>query len=198
MDAITMVLIVLLVIVLVVGAVLAVLARRRARLRERFGPEYERAVEAAPSLEEAEADLRSRLQEHERLDIRPLTDEEQTEYEERWLDVQAEFVDRPDAAITDADALVAQLMRDRGYPMADFEHQADLISVDHPQVVAHYRDAHGVFTRTGSDEDVSTEDLRQALVSYRALFAELLDRHQDDDDHVDEDHEHDAHREAVR
>jgi hypothetical protein len=182
MDPIVMVLIVLLVVVVVVGAVLALLARRRARLRARFGPEYARAVETAPSLEEAEADLRARVAEHDRLDIRALSEDERARYDERWVEVQAEFVDQPDAAIADADDLVGQLMHDRGYPVADFEHRADLISVDHPQVVVHYRDAHQVFERTGADDGVSTEDLRQALVSYRALFAELLERPAHDED----------------
>jgi hypothetical protein len=167
--------------VLVVGAVLAVLARRRASLRARFGPEYARAVESAPSVGEAEADLRARVAAHDELEIRALSDDERARYDERWTEVQAEFVDQPDAAISDADALVGELMQDRGYPVADFEHQADLISVDHPQVVVHYRDAHRVFERTGGDDEVSTEDLRQALVAYRALFAELLDKPGNDD-----------------
>jgi hypothetical protein len=190
MDPITMVLMVLLVVVVAVAVVLAVLARRRARLRDRFGPEYARTVEAAPSLEEAEADLRARVQEHDALDIRTLSDDERASYDARWRDVQAEFVDEPDSAIADADALVAELMQERGYPMADFEHQAGLISVEHPEVVAHYREAHGVFEKVGDDGEVDTEDLRQALVSYRALFAELLDESDDE--------AHEREREAVR
>jgi hypothetical protein len=192
MDPITMVLVVLLVVVLVVGAVLAVLVRRRARLRARFGPEYARAVDSAPSREEAEADLRARVAAHDELEIRALSEDECARYDERWTEVQSEFVDQPGAAIADADALVGQLMQDRGYPVADFEHQADLISVDHPQVVVHYRDAHRVFERAGADGEVSTEDLRQALVSYRALFAELLERPGNDD------HEHEREPEVAR
>jgi hypothetical protein len=182
MDPITMVLIVLLVVVLAVGAVLFVLSRRRARLRERFGPEYARTVKASPSLEDAEADLRARVEEHDALDIRPLSDDERATYGARWHEVQAEFVDRPESAIIDADALVGELMQDRGYPVADFEHQAALVSVDHPKVVVHYREAHAVFERLGGDAEVETEDLRQALVSYRALFAVLLEEPRDEAD----------------
>lgn len=182
MDPITLVLIVILVLVLVVGVVLAVLARRRARLRERFGPEYARAVDEAPNVAEAEAELRSRVEAHDALTIRALSADERAAYGEKWIAVQAEFVDRPESAIIDADALVGQLMQDRGYPVADFEQQAALVSVDHPQVVAHYRDAHQVFARTGGDEQVSTEDMRQGLVSYRALFAELLEDESPDDE----------------
>jgi hypothetical protein len=191
MDPIAVVLIVLVVVVLIAGAVVAVRARRRAQLRERFGPEYARAVEEGENVQAAEADLRARVEKRDSLTIRTLSAEEREHYNERWLEVQGQFVERPESAIVDADALVSELMHDRGYPVADFEQQANLISVDHPQVVAHYRDAHTVFARSGRDDEVSTEDLRQGLVSYRALFAELLE---DETETTDEDHK----REAVR
>jgi hypothetical protein len=194
MDPIAVVLIVVLVVALVVGAALAVKARRRAQLRERFGPEYERAVEEGESVQAAEAGLRARVEEREALTIRALSADERASFNQRWLDVQAEFVERPESAIIDADALVGELMRERGYPVADdFERQANLVSVDHPQVVAHYRDAHAVFARTGSDDKASTEDLRQGLVSYRALFAELLE-----DETETETTDDDRKREAVQ
>jgi hypothetical protein len=181
MDPIMMVLILLLVVALAVGAALAVRQRRRAQLRERFGPEYNRVVGEGANVRDAEAGLRARVEERETLDLRTLSADERGAYDERWQDVQAEFVDRPDSAIIDADALVGELMHDLGYPVADFERQANLISVDHPEVVAHYRDAHRVFEQTGGDAEVSTEELRKAIVSYRALFAELLHDETNDD-----------------
>ena len=194
MNPIAVVLIVALVVVLAAGAVLAVKARRRAQLRERFGPEYERAVEEGESVQAAEAGLRARVEEREALTIRALSADERASFNQRWLDVQAEFVERPESAIIDADALVTELMHERGYPVADdFERQANLVSVDHPQVVANYRDAHAAFARTGTDDEVSTEDLRQGLVSYRALFAELLE-----DETETETTDDDRKREAVQ
>jgi hypothetical protein len=174
MDAIAIVLIVVLVVVVAAAIVALVSARRRTQLRERFGPEYERAVASDGNRKEAEAELRGRLEAHDKLEIRPLSDDERDSYDRRWRDVQGEFVDTPDTALADADALVERLMRDRGYPVDDFERQADLVSVDHPGVVVHYREAHRVFA-AAKDGSVPTEDMRQALVSYRALFADLLD-----------------------
>jgi hypothetical protein len=165
--------VVVVIVAVAVAAVALSAARRRTQLRERFGPEYERTVASTEDRKEAEAELRGRLDEHDKLEIRALSDDEREAYGNQWRDVQADFVDRPDAALADADGLVERLMRDRGYPVEDFERQADLVSVDHPGVVAHYREAHGVFTRA-ADGEVSTETARQALVSYRALFAELL------------------------
>lgn len=185
MDVVSIVLIALLV-VAVAGAALALAGnRRRAQLRTRFGPEYERAVAEGESRQEAEADLRSRLEEHASLDIRELSEAERGAYAEEWRDVQAEFVDRPDEALVDADALVERLMRDRGYPVDDFERQAGLVSVDHPDVVTHYREAHGVRLRARHGE-VATEELRQALVSYRALFAVLLGHEASEADEADD------------
>jgi hypothetical protein len=176
MDATLIVLVIALVVIVAVAVVVLGGARRRSRLRERFGPEYERAV-ASGDRKEAEADLRGRLDARQKLDIRPLSEAERDSYGSEWQEVQAEFVDQPDGSLADADALVERLMRDRGYPVDDFEQQADLVSVDHPDVVEHYRKAHGVFVAAGGGDDggVATEDMRQALVSYRALFAVLLD-----------------------
>jgi len=174
MDWIAFVVIVVLIAAVVAAVAAYVLSQRRARLRERFGPEYERVVGDGRDRREAESELRARLDAHDQLQIRALSPDEREAYSEEWRQIQADFVDRPDDSLTAADALVGRLMRDVGYPVDDFDQQADLVSVDHPKVVSHYRDAHGVFVRAG-DEEVSTEDLRQALVSYRALFAELLD-----------------------
>ena len=162
--------------VLIVVAVVALMASRaksRRTLRERFGPEYDRTLEASGNPRKAEADLRARAERRDRLTIRPLNPSQRNRYEQDWTQVQAEFVDVPARSLTRADTLVTDVMVDRGYPMQDFDGQADLISVDHPEVVQHYRRAHGIYVSSQSGQ-ASTEILRQAFVSYRALFAELL------------------------
>jgi hypothetical protein len=188
MDTTIVVILAAVVAVIVVAVGVLVAGRRKASLRERFGPEYERAVETEGSSRAAEAQLRSRVKERERLDVHPLSDEARKSYRDEWEQVQAGFVDRPETALGDADGLVQRVMRDRGYPVDDFDHQAELMSVDHPAVVEHYRVAHGVFVGAG-DEETSTEDLRTALVAYRELFTGLLDDHNED---------HDLEREGAR
>jgi hypothetical protein len=174
MDPIVWIVIVVAAVVIVAVVVaLALRARRSRRLRERFGPEYERAEQAAGSRKAAEAELRAREKRHGQLDIRPLEDESRRRHVLRWQGVQTMFVDETARAVRDADVLVIEIMRERGYPMDRFEQRAADISVEHPQVVEHYRRAHGV--RVASDrERVETEELRQALVHYRALVTELL------------------------
>lgn len=147
--------------------------RRRRVLRERFGPEYDRSIEEARSRRTAEADLVGRAERREELKIRPLTGAARERYVAQWRELQRRFVDRPQVAVVEADDLVTQVMHDRGYPVDDFESQADLVSVDHPDVVENYRTAHGIYTKTTSGE-ATTEDLRQAVVAYRALFDELV------------------------
>jgi len=142
-------------------------------LRQRFGPEYERAVEISGGPRQAELALRARAHQRDKLDIRPLSSGQRDRYEQDWRQVQAEFVDVPFESLGQADTLVTDVMVERGYPMQDFDGQADLISVDHPEVVGHYRRAHGIFVASQS-RPLSTEDLRQAFVSYRSLFEELV------------------------
>ncbi len=167
-------------IVIAVAAVVAAVvwtATRKARTRaltDRFGPEYGRAVEAHGDRRAAEADLREREDAREQLDIRPLPEAARARYQDEWTAVQAAFVDDPERAVRDADRLVAVVMRERGYPVDDFEQQAALVSVDHPAVVENYRQGHDVFLRHERDE-ADTEDLRRAMQNYRALFDELLD-----------------------
>jgi hypothetical protein len=162
--------------VVVVGAIAAYLARQRQteRLRERFGPEYDRAVSEQGERSAAEEELAERERKREQLDIVPLAPEARDRYAGSWRDVQTRFVDDPSGAVNDADRLVTDVMRERGYPIDDFEQRAADISVDHPEVVANYRAAHAIYMRqqNGAGE---TEDLRQAFVHYRALFEELLD-----------------------
>jgi hypothetical protein len=162
------------VLVLVGAAWVATIAARRRSLQRRFGPEYERTVADAPSRREAEAELREREQRREELEIRPLADAERRRYLRELDRVQADFVDDPGAAVSEADTLIQRVMRDRGYPVEDFEQRAADLSVDHPDVVEHYRAAHAVALRHTRDE-ADTEQLRQALVHYRALFDELLE-----------------------
>jgi FtsZ-interacting cell division protein ZipA len=169
-------------IVIVVGAVVLValvaaalwMRRRTARLRTRFGPEYERAVERR-GRRGGEAELESRLERREELDIRPLAAPSRDQYRESWRRVQAEFVDDPAGAVESADELVRSAMNERGYPMEDFEQRAADISVDHPQVVERYRSAHGI-ARKNEDGKATTEDLRQAIKHYGALFDDLLEQ----------------------
>jgi hypothetical protein len=161
--------------VAVAGAVWWVGSRRRsAHLRERFGPEYERAVSRADTPAEAEADLEAREVRLGKLDIRPLDPNERERFLLEWKEVQGRFVDDPAGTVGAADRLVAEVMLARGYPMDDFERRAADISVDHPNVVENYRAAHGVY-RASHEGKAETEDLRKAFVHYRALFAEILE-----------------------
>jgi hypothetical protein len=161
--------------VVILAAVVFLIARRRRerrRLRERFGPEYERSAESTRSRRKAEGELAHRAERREALDIRPLTQTAQARYAMQWDELQRRFVDRPQVAVVEADDLITQVMGDRGYPVDDFEGQAALVSVDHPDVVQGYRDAHGIYTRTTSGE-ATTEDLRRAMMAYRTLFERL-------------------------
>ncbi|HJR58904.1 MAG TPA: hypothetical protein VJ813_05900 [Vicinamibacterales bacterium] len=167
--------------IVVVLAVIALawilLARqRRERLRTKFGPEYERTVRDMGDPRQAEALLEERAKRVSSYHIRELKSEERGRFSEAWRRVQAQFVDDPSAAVTEADLLVTEVMTTRGYPMSDFDRRAEDLTVDHANVINHYRQAHDIAARHAR-KDASTEDLRQALVHYRALFADLLDTH---------------------
>ncbi|SNS53964.1 hypothetical protein [Actinomadura mexicana] len=170
------------VVALVVVAVLAaagyfVMTRSRtARLRRRFGPEYDRAVERQGGRAAAERELRSREQRHEELELRDLDPRRREEYREQWVRVQERFVDAPEAAVEQADQLVTVVMGERGYPTHGFEEKVAHLSVEHGRTLDHYRRAHTISGRAATKE-ASTEDLRQAMVHYRALFEELLAPH---------------------
>jgi hypothetical protein len=160
--------------VVVALAWLGVDRRRSRHLQETFGPEYGRTVAERGDRRAAESELREREQVRERLEIRPLSERQRERYGSEWEQVQSDFVDNPSDAVAKADRLVAEVMRERGYPVDDFEQQAALVSVDHPDVVANYREGHAIhrsFERGGG----STEDLRQAMQHYRALFDDLLE-----------------------
>lgn len=169
--------IVLIAFVVVLCAVIAwlLLARRRSvRLRSKFGPEYQRTVREMGSRTKAEHDLERREKRVRRLNIRPLAPGARDRFAEDWRADQARFVDDPNGAVVEADRLVAEVMKERGYPVADFEQRVDDISVDHPHLVQNYRAAREIIARHNRGE-ATTEDLRRALVHYRALFDELLE-----------------------
>jgi hypothetical protein len=149
-------------------------ARRTHRLRSRFGPEYDRSVNAKDSKREAEAELAEREARHERFDLRPLPSSARSRYREEWSTVQAQFVDDPAGAVARADALIQAVMDDRGYPVEDFDQRSADVSVEHPEVVERYREGHRLYERTAAGNG-STEDLRNAMRNYRALFEELVD-----------------------
>ena len=163
----------------VVGVVAWAMYRkqRTGRLRESFGPEYDRTVQAAGDRREAESELEARQKRREELEIRPLDPDARERYAETWQSTQARFVDDPGGAIAEADVLIQQVMRERGYPVEDFDQRAAAVSVDHPEVVNNYRAAHGI-SIAHERERASTEDLRRAMVHYRSLFDELLESRQ--------------------
>ncbi|MFF1400639.1 hypothetical protein ACFVZD_43740 [Streptomyces sp. NPDC058287] len=160
------------VVLLLIGMAVALFMRRR-RLRERFGPEYDRAMEEADSPAAGERDLKAREKRHDALDIKPLEEGRRESYRHDWDGVQQEFVDRPEAAVHDADRLVTSLMQERGYPTEDFEQRLKDLSVEHGSTLKHYREAHEVDTLS-TQHRASTEQLRGAMTHYRALFDELL------------------------
>jgi hypothetical protein len=165
-------------VVILVIAVLAWLFVQKRRnttagLRQKFGPEYERAVQQQGSERKAEARLAGRQQRVEKLNIRDLDPMERERFSKQWESIQSRFVDSPRGAVAQADDLVSSLMKTRGYPVSDFDQRADDISVDHPRVVENYRSAHEIALRVGQS-GASTEDLRTAMIHYRSLFAELV------------------------
>lgn len=161
--------------ILVVGIIVwqAMAQRRSSQLRERFGPEYDRLESDLDTRREVEDELRHREERREELNIEPLPEESRERYTESWRDVQAQFVDDPRGAIGTADKLLKQVMSERGYPIEDFEQRAADLSVDHPEVVQNYREGHRIAEASKRD-DASTEDLRQAMKHYRALFEDLV------------------------
>ncbi len=164
-------------VVLVIVVAVAMYMRKRknttTKLRDRFGPEYDRAVLQHGSERKAEAKLADRETRVDMLKIRDLDVAERERYLAQWQAVQSRFVDFPKGAVTEADELVCSLMQTRGYPVTDFDQRAADISVDHPRVVENYRSAHDIALRVGRDE-ASTEDMRNAMIHYRSLFDELV------------------------
>jgi hypothetical protein len=143
------------------------------RLKGRYGREYERTVAESGSKRQATSELKEREKRREKLDVRPLEPAARDRYLHSWRETQARFVDIPTDSVKEADALIQQVMRERGYPVDDFDQRAADLSVDHPRVVEDYRAAHRV-TVASNKGDATTEDLRQAMVHYRSLFEQLL------------------------
>jgi hypothetical protein len=171
--------VVLLIIVAVIGAAAWLIAREQRRkqslrLRQRFGPEYGRVVAEKGNQAKAESELIERQRRVERLTIVALTPADAARFRQAWDTLQSRFVDNPKGVVVEADDLVRELMVKRGYPMGDFERRAADISVDHPKLVETYRSARSIATRDKQGQ-ASTEELRKAVVYYRALFDELLE-----------------------
>lgn len=167
-------LIAVILIVLIVAIVLLVNRQRRSiGLQQRFGPEYTRTVDSTEDRKAAEAALTDRARRRSELTIVPLGEPARLRYAEQWRALQEHFVDRPAEAVSSAEELLSRVMHERGYPVGEFEEQADLISVDHPHVVENFRVAHAIHGRTQAGR-ATTEDLREAMLRYRSLFDDLL------------------------
>jgi hypothetical protein len=169
-------LVLLIVVALIVVGFLAMAvgrAQRTRRLKERFGPEYERAVEEIGDKRKAERELAERVAHVQILNIRPLSAEQVNQYSLRWQETQREFVDEPLAALQKADRLIQEVMKVKGYPVNDFEQRVADISVDYPELVTDYRGMHRIASREAT-ENVTTEEIRQAMIHGRALFENLI------------------------
>lgn len=178
MSPALIVILVVAVLVVIGIALMVARGRQRERLQDHYGAEYEHQVEAAGgSKAKADAELLKREKRVEKLDIKPLSAAERDAFADEWQKVQARFVDDPERSIALADALVAEVMKARGYPVQDFEQRAADISVEHPKLVENYRAAHEIGVRH-SRGAAGTEDLRSAFLGYRSLFDELLGEQQ--------------------
>lgn len=155
------------------GAIILFLRNRSKRLESRFGPEYHRAVSETGSRLKAESELEKLEKRVQRYAIHPLSPADRDRFQQSWRSIQTLFVDDPSRAFTEADQLLIQLMSARGYPMADFDNRAAEISVDHAPVVQNYRTGHDIAMRHRQGS-ATTEQLRQGMIHYRALFDDLL------------------------
>ena len=171
--------VVIVVAAVVVAARLLNSRRKTARMKQHYGREYERLVSEAGGQKAAEKELSARERKRDELEIVPLTPAALSDFTTRWSQVQTGFVDNPTTAVGVADRLITEVMRERGYPVDDFDQRAAEISVDHPQIVENYRTAHRIHL-SQQDGEVSTEQQREAFVHYRALFDKLLEKTTDD------------------
>lgn len=167
------VLIIAIVVVLALVAWFGWMQMRRKQLRDRFGPEYDRALESSENRRAAERELAERQKRHRELDVKQLSPTTRDRYAQQWVLVQEQFVDQPGAAVTEADRLVTVVMAERGYPTNGYDEQVAHLSVEHGRTIGHYRSAHDIKTRH-DESQVSTEELREAMVHYRSLFEDLL------------------------
>jgi hypothetical protein len=164
--------VIVLIVIAAIGYGIWFVTRRRA-LQNRFGPEYDRAVAERDSRHAAERELRERERRHAELELHDLDPQARARYTEQWEEIQARFLDDPGGAVRDADALVTRLIAERGYPTGDYEEHLANLSVEHARTIGHYRDAHEI-SQLSDRGEATTEQLRQAVVHYRALFSDLL------------------------
>lgn len=174
MSTIAYVVIAIVVVLAIVIGLIVASRRRTSQLHSRFGSEYDRTVAATGNRRAAERDLTGRVDRRKELNIVPLSEAARQQYMVEWQQLQAHFVDAPMQSVQQADTLVARVMSDRGYPMAEFDQRAADISVDHGDVVENYRGAHAICMNSAQGR-ASTEDQRRALTQYRALFEKLVD-----------------------
>lgn len=174
MTVVWIVIAIVVVLFLVVTAWRLAAKRRTGHLQGRFGAEYERTLESEGSRRRAESELEAREDQREKLDIRPLPQASRERYLESWRHVQAQFVDEPKLAVAGAESLIQSVMRERGYPVEDFDQRAAVISVDHPDVVEHYREG-ARLANAGAEDGDQTESLRQGMQHYRTLFEQLVE-----------------------
>jgi len=174
MSVVLYVILAVVVVLLVLAVVALVGMRRRRNLRNQFGPEYDRAVESAGGRRAAERDLRERNERRRELDIRPLDPNAAAKYREQWFDVQARFVDAPAESVSQAHALLTMVMAERGYPVNDSGERASMLSVDHADVMDHYRAGMDVEDRWRREGSANTESLRQAMQHYREVFNRVV------------------------
>lgn len=173
MSPILTIVLIIVILVVIAAIVYGVRAGRRKKLQSTFGPEYDRVVADTGSRTEAEKELREREKRHAELELKELSPESQAKYRAAWEEVQIQFVDNPSEAVGTADELVTRLIAERGYPTGEYDERLGVLSVEHANTLQHYRDAHEISERNRGGS-AGTEDLRQALVHYRALFADLL------------------------
>jgi FtsZ-interacting cell division protein ZipA len=182
MSNITLIIVVVVAVVVIVTIVIVgyrmARQRRTAQLREQYGPEYDRVVDLADSQHEAESELRGRSKRHEQLGLRSLDTSERENFERCWSDIQGQFVDDPSTAVRSADLLVVEVMSARGYPVEDFDQRANDLSVRYPEGTQRYREARRI-AQANEHGTVDTEDLRQALTSYRSMVLALLADYED-------------------
>jgi hypothetical protein len=177
MDAWIWIVIAIAVVVVIAALAIVVLARQQRRhrvLHDRFGDEYDRTIEGADKRRHGERELQDRIDMRERFTVRALAPAARDRYTAQWRETQTRFVDQPTVAVAEADTLVNNVMRERGYPVDDWDQQAAVVSVDHPQIVDDYRVAHDIADRSRGN-NVSTEELREGFLRYRSLFDALLE-----------------------
>jgi FtsZ-interacting cell division protein ZipA len=175
LNPITLIVIIVAILAIAIALFLYIRKERTQKLRSKFGPEYDKAIDVHKDRAHAETELERRAKRVAKFDIHPLGSEEGARYADDWRREQSLFVDDPKAALKNADILVQDVMKRRGYPVGDFEQNAADLSVDHPRVVENYRIAHEIALRDERGR-ATTEDLRKAMVSYHALFDDLLDQ----------------------